>query len=59
MNFLYRILRIHGNKLRVTVSTIVAVCAMTSKAGAQMPSLLDLENSPAQDYTLCIHSDFH
>jgi fibronectin-binding autotransporter adhesin len=56
MNYLYRFLRIHGNKLRVTVSAVVAVCALTSRASAQVATLLDLENSPAQDYTLYTYS---
>ena len=56
MNHFYRFLRIHGNKLRVTVSAVVAVCALTSKAYAQVATLLDLENSPEQAYTLYTYS---
>ena len=40
----------------VTVSAVVAVCALTSKAYAQVATLLDLENSPQQAYTLYTYS---
>jgi len=56
MNYLYRFLRLRGNELRVAVSTVFAVFALASKAHAQVTTLLDLENSPGQDYTLYTYS---
>src|SRR6202050_3952341 len=34
----------------------LALCGLASTAGAQVTTLLDLENSPAQDYTLYTYS---
>src|ERR1700733_9248037 len=46
MNHLHRVLRI----------CTFALCALASTAGAQVTTLLDLENSPAQGYTLYTYS---
>jgi fibronectin-binding autotransporter adhesin len=41
---------------RSALPAAVALCALTSPAGAQVTTLLDLENPPAQGYTLYTYS---
>jgi fibronectin-binding autotransporter adhesin len=56
MKYLHRFWRIHGNSLRAAAPAVFALCALTSKADAQITTLLDLENPAAQGYTLYTYS---